>query len=302
MVDGLRQREQLDDTLLVVLGTHGEELGEHGDTGSGWTLYDEVLRMPLVMRAPGLIEPGQTEAAASIVDLYPTLLSLAAVPQAENAPALEGRPLFSSRQDGSRPSNDTDREVITELVIPERAILRAVIEVASSTSRPSKTHAPAEREAVAAAYFDIVTAVAKGEAQAQPLWGPPVARPSISPPIPQSATIWRRSRGRRRPAGLRHQPRPSARSSSATSSTARSTGSRHARRGRGARIPCTTRRRWPSRSTALTRRAGSSRVSTSAAWFTMSCRMRAGRILVQQPAAWPAAFISRSSRPALRAE
>ena len=64
--------------------------------------------------------------------------------------------------------------MIAELVIPERAILRAVVEGGAKYISAIKTHPPAERDAVAAAYFDIVAAVAKGEAPSQPLWGEPV--------------------------------------------------------------------------------------------------------------------------------
>ena len=181
----------LDDTLLVVLGTQGEELGEHGDTGSGWTLYDEVLRVPLVLRAPGLIEPGQPEAAASIVDLYPTLLVTRRVAGGRGGSVLDGRPLFLRRGDGSaadqRHRSRGDRRAGHSRAGDPARCDRG----GSSTSRP-QDHAPAEREAVAAAYFDIVAAVANGEAQAQPLWGPPVARFFDLGADPGEREIWRR--------------------------------------------------------------------------------------------------------------
>jgi arylsulfatase A-like enzyme len=174
MVDGLEERGALDRTVVVVVGTQGEELGEHGDNGSGWTLYDEVLRVPLLLRAPGLLEPARNDVPASIVDLYPTLLTLHAIaPSAGDDALLDGRSLLAARGGGFRPSEAGDRTVLAELVIPERAIVRAVIEGDLKYVASLKTHAPAERDEVAAAYFDVVAAVAKGEAEAQPLWGAP---------------------------------------------------------------------------------------------------------------------------------
>jgi hypothetical protein len=43
-----------DEDLLVYLSDHGEEFSEHGGFEPGHTLYDELLRIPLLLRAPGL--------------------------------------------------------------------------------------------------------------------------------------------------------------------------------------------------------------------------------------------------------
>ena len=174
-VEGLRSRGALDDAVLVVLGTQGEELGEHGDTGSGWTVYDEVLRVPLVVRAPGLIEPARSDAPASLVDLYPTLLALLSLPAAAEDAFLDGRSLLAERGGRFRSIDAGDRAVIAELVIPERAIARAVIQGGAKYIAILKSHPPAERDAIAEAYFDIVAAVVKGESVAPPLWDAPVS-------------------------------------------------------------------------------------------------------------------------------
>jgi arylsulfatase A-like enzyme len=174
LVDGIRSRGALDATTLVVTGTQGEELGEHGDTGSGWTLYDEVLRVPLLVRAPGVVEPGRTGAPASVVDLYPTLLALASIaPTPQESAALDGRALLASRGGRFRADDDATRPVIAELVIPQRAIVRAVIAGKLKYLATIKTHPPAQRAAVAASYFDLVAAAAKDGAAPQPLWQAP---------------------------------------------------------------------------------------------------------------------------------
>jgi arylsulfatase A-like enzyme len=195
LAGGLAQRGALETATLVVAGTHGEELGEHGDVGSGWTLYDEVLRVPLVVRAPGRVDPGRVETPVSIVDLYPTLLELHGIAldavdpddaapsgdqarsdedQASGAAArLDGRSLLAVRGGNWRPVVADGRAVLAELVIPERAILRAVVESGVKYVAVQRGHPPAERAAVAASYYDRVEAVAEGRAEPPGLWGAP---------------------------------------------------------------------------------------------------------------------------------
>lgn len=49
----------LDNTVLIVVGDHGEEFMEHGKLFHGYHLYDESIRVPLLIRAPGLVRPGR---------------------------------------------------------------------------------------------------------------------------------------------------------------------------------------------------------------------------------------------------
>jgi arylsulfatase A-like enzyme len=65
------------DAIVVVLADHGESLGEHGlHFAHDFTLYDELLRVPLMLRAPG-IAPGEDFSAVSLIDVMPTICALA---------------------------------------------------------------------------------------------------------------------------------------------------------------------------------------------------------------------------------
>jgi arylsulfatase A-like enzyme len=80
LFDTLQQRGLAEDTVIVLVSNHGEELGEHGSYAHG-VHYDTVLRVPLVMVHPGSLEPGRRVAdQVETVDLTPTLLQLAGIP------------------------------------------------------------------------------------------------------------------------------------------------------------------------------------------------------------------------------
>lgn len=84
--------------LTFVFGDHGEGFGEHGVFHHSFDLHDEAMRVPLLVRGPGVL-PGPREALSSLFDLHPTLLNLAAV---EPGTPLSGRSLVPVLKDGQR--------------------------------------------------------------------------------------------------------------------------------------------------------------------------------------------------------
>jgi phosphoglycerol transferase MdoB-like AlkP superfamily enzyme len=94
LLSGLRERGLDDSTLFVICGDHGEAFGQHaGNNGHTFFLYEENVRVPLVLAAPGLWgEPVRVGRVASLADTAPTVLDLLGLP----APAgYEGRSLLS---------------------------------------------------------------------------------------------------------------------------------------------------------------------------------------------------------------
>ena len=63
-----------DDALLIITSDHGEEFGEHGGVVHGLTLFDEVARVPLLIRWPGQA-PVRIDALTSSLQIFPTLLA-----------------------------------------------------------------------------------------------------------------------------------------------------------------------------------------------------------------------------------
>jgi arylsulfatase A-like enzyme len=91
--DGLRERGLADSTLVVVTGDHGEAFGApHRTWGHGARLYQEGIRVPLMLWNPRLFPEGRRVATiGGHVDINPTVAHLLGVPP---APSWEGKSLF----------------------------------------------------------------------------------------------------------------------------------------------------------------------------------------------------------------
>ncbi len=101
-----------EDFIFVFTSDHGEEFFEHGGTSHGYSLYDEMIRVPLMIYAPGLL-PGGTriETPVRSLDIYPTLCELLGldVPDAVQGESLV--PLIRGREEpGGRPVLSEHRE------------------------------------------------------------------------------------------------------------------------------------------------------------------------------------------------
>jgi arylsulfatase A-like enzyme/Flp pilus assembly protein TadD len=90
LIAKLETSGQLENTLVVATSDHGESLGEHGESTHSYTLYDAALRVPLVLRGPGLPAGSVVEPLVRTVDIAPTLLALLNLP---GLPGVDGRDL-----------------------------------------------------------------------------------------------------------------------------------------------------------------------------------------------------------------
>jgi arylsulfatase A-like enzyme/Flp pilus assembly protein TadD len=76
LIEKLRGRNLLSNTLVVVASDHGESLGEHGERTHGLFAYEATLRVPLVMWAPARLPPRIAAGTTRLVDVTPTILDL----------------------------------------------------------------------------------------------------------------------------------------------------------------------------------------------------------------------------------
>jgi arylsulfatase A-like enzyme len=91
-LDELEARGDLANTVVVITSDHGEEFGEHGGLKHSATLYQEMLHVPLLVRAPGIEGGRRVSEPVSLADLVPTLLPLLGLPALPEG-ASDGRDL-----------------------------------------------------------------------------------------------------------------------------------------------------------------------------------------------------------------
>jgi arylsulfatase A-like enzyme len=110
LIEKLRETGRLDHSVLVITSDHGEEFLDHGRFGHGRTLYEEVLRVLLLVRTPSLPRPGlRVPRLARVLDIMPTALDLLGVPAPAN---LEGKSLVPWLKDANA---EGDREAFASM-------------------------------------------------------------------------------------------------------------------------------------------------------------------------------------------
>jgi len=110
-----------DDTLVVVVADHGEEFFEHGRWGHQRTLFDEVVRIPMILRHPAQLPGGlRVPAQVGLQDLYATICDITDVrlPAYAGPDTLFGESLRPYWEDPSLPGRDQ----LLHLDVPFRAL------------------------------------------------------------------------------------------------------------------------------------------------------------------------------------
>ncbi len=80
LLDALDARDELDNTLVVVVSDHGESFGQHGVTDHGTSTFQAQTHVPLIIWAPSHVSPSVTGDTVSLADVTPTLLDILGVP------------------------------------------------------------------------------------------------------------------------------------------------------------------------------------------------------------------------------
>jgi hypothetical protein len=104
-IDDLKARGLFDRSIIVVTSDHGDSLGEQGRMGHAYTIFPEIMQVPLLVHLPpGMAEEhhADTSAPAFTTDLTPTLYALLGHEPARPAPFF-GRPLFRKKTDSPPP-------------------------------------------------------------------------------------------------------------------------------------------------------------------------------------------------------
>ena len=92
LLAALRERFPANESLVVATADHGEELFDHGGLLHGYTLYDEQIRVPLVLSWPSTLDPQRIRRPTSTLDLHNALLDVSRKRPAPLAPLLTSAP------------------------------------------------------------------------------------------------------------------------------------------------------------------------------------------------------------------
>ena len=119
----LKKQGWYEGALIVVVGDHGEGLGEHHEDTHGIFLYDSTTHVPLLVKLPDAREAGRTvEAQVRTTDIMPTILNLLGIPTPASLDGASLEPIITD-------SEATSRTVFSETEYPLRfgwAPLRSV--------------------------------------------------------------------------------------------------------------------------------------------------------------------------------
>jgi choline-sulfatase len=120
LLAALDRQGVLERALVVLTADHGEELFDHGGFGHGHAMYDEVLRVPLIVWGRG-VRPGRIAAPVSVIDIAPTVLDALgiAVP-----PTMDGGSLWPAIARGASVPSHTLYAECTGLEPERKTVIR----------------------------------------------------------------------------------------------------------------------------------------------------------------------------------
>ena len=104
LIERLEEDSQLDETIIVLSGDHGEALREHGEIEHGFFIYEEGTHVPLIFSLPfGQLQGRRVEQPVSIVDIMPTLLEMTGI---EVPTGVQAKSLAPYMLDAGEPPDD----------------------------------------------------------------------------------------------------------------------------------------------------------------------------------------------------
>ncbi len=110
LLDALADAGAAEETIVIVVGDHGESFEHDFYFAHEFRLYDALVHVPLLVRWPGRIAPSRVATQVTLADIAPTILDLASVPpsaEAQDAPAPDGVVLTALLRSGGSPEDGT---------------------------------------------------------------------------------------------------------------------------------------------------------------------------------------------------
>ncbi len=101
LVDKLKNLRIFDRTMIIIVGDHGEEFFEHGGYKHGATIYDEITRIPLIIKLPRNFQYRQKRIKDLVqgIDIMPTVLGILNIPIPSQAQGISLRGMWEGKKD-----------------------------------------------------------------------------------------------------------------------------------------------------------------------------------------------------------
>lgn len=103
ILDKLDELNLTEDTIVVFTTDHGHFFGQHGLQAKGGFMYEDLIKLPFIVRYPGKVPAGvQSDALQSLVDLAPTFLSFAGIPVPHAMTGVDQSQVWMGQQSSAR--------------------------------------------------------------------------------------------------------------------------------------------------------------------------------------------------------
>lgn len=175
-----------DDTVVVFTTDHGHFMGQHGLIAKGAFHYEDMIRVPFIVRDPDSTLPGGTrsDALQSLVDLAPTMLSAAGLPIPRSMTGVDQRPVWLGEAESARDhviveNHHQPTTIHVKTYVNDRYKLtvyynRAYGELFDLDADPRELNNLWDRPEHAALKADLVMKLLHAEMGKEPLWMPRV--------------------------------------------------------------------------------------------------------------------------------
>lgn len=133
----LEDLDLYDSSIIIIVGDHGESLGEHGESTHGYFVYHSTTKVPLIVKLPGRRRARRVDQTVSLVDILPTVLSQLNLPLPETLQGEDLSPLFSNDVPDRKP-----RHIYSESMLATKYDCNSLLAVETrdwkyiQTSRP----------------------------------------------------------------------------------------------------------------------------------------------------------------------
>ncbi|MHC4086764.1 MAG: sulfatase-like hydrolase/transferase, partial [Planctomycetota bacterium] len=115
VVAKLKSLDMYESSLIIVTGDHGEMLGEHGEAGHMFFIYQSAMKVPLIYKLPGSNAAHKIDDIASIIDIVPTVCDLLDIDPPAGIQGKNLAPYFSNK-----PPESEDRHLYCESLYPTK--------------------------------------------------------------------------------------------------------------------------------------------------------------------------------------